>query len=336
MGRLVSICIPTHSAKRLPYLREAVASARAQTHADVESLLSDNGKDEEVLAFGREAEALDPRIRFTRNDRPLGLGGNFNAVLHRARGEYAIIIGDDDRLLPPFCEGLLAACGEETAVVFSNHYVIDEAGAVNDELTRRFLASYGRASLRGGPVADAAACVWRNSVPMSAALIRTKDGQRLGIKPDLSTPDIELFARLAAEGREFVFVPEWLAEYRVHVRSETSNGLGSERLLPYLDPITVPDDVEPLKRQFMSGILGQAVNAALATGDVEGARRLLLHRYYPRLRERPAYVAVHHAIAALPPALSRWSFEAVVDAKRRLAKTKRKLAGAVSPVTASR
>ncbi len=318
MSPRASICIPTHSARRLPYLREAVASALAQTCGDIEVIVSDDGKDPAIREFGEERMRADARVRYRRNAERLGLGGNWNAVTAEARGEYLVIIGDDDRLLPRFVEALLSTGPADTAVFFSNHHVIDSNGSRVDALTHEFLASYGRDALPPGEVANPAAWVWRNSVPMSASLVRTADARRLGIKPDLNTPEIELFARLAAEGQRFVFVPEYLAEYRVHPQSQSAAGLAGDRLIKYLDPIEVPAPVEPTKRRFMGDLLTSSVTNALRAGDVEKARVLLRHRYYPPLMARPAHVLAHRLFASLPSPLAGAVFGAVAGTGRQL------------------
>jgi glycosyltransferase involved in cell wall biosynthesis len=319
----VTICIPTLARERLPYLREAVDCARAQTRKDIEIIISDDAGPPDIERYAREQQELDPRVRYRRNSRRLGLGGNWNAVAQDARGQYLVIIGDDDRLLPPFVETLLAAGGPDTAVLFSNHYVIDSGGARCDELTRETVAAYARDRLEAGPVADASTCVWRNSVPMLASLTRTADVKRMGIKTDLNTPEIELFARLAAEGREFVFVPNYLAEYRVHANSETTAGLATERLVKYLEPIAVPAHVEPVKAAYMGLLLMSAVNRALRDGDVASAREAMRHRYYPPLSHRPSVVTAHRIMAAMSPEMATHAHAFATGARQRFSRAVR-------------
>jgi glycosyltransferase involved in cell wall biosynthesis len=323
LAPLVSICIPTLSAQRLPYLREALASARSQTHTNVEILVRDDGSQDAIRDFVLEQARTDGRVYYARNETRLGLGGNWNALAQWARGEFIVIIGDDDRLLPSFVSRLLSAFTSETAVVFSNHYVIDAEGARVAELTRQFLMTFGRGSLPSGPIADPASCVWQNSVPMSASLLRASHVKRLGIKTDLNTPEIELFARLAAEGHSFVFEPDYLAEYRVHTQSQTSKGLAGERLLRYLEPIPVPAHVEPLKRRVMADILVAGVNKSLKAGDVVAAREMMRHRYYPSVGTRPVRILAQKAFAALPSSVTKWSFGAAVAARRAIRRAPR-------------
>jgi glycosyltransferase involved in cell wall biosynthesis len=324
MNPVATICIPTHAERRLPYLREAVASARAQTCSDIEILISNDDCRVGVLRdFAGEQARVDRRVRYRQNEQRLGLGGNWNAVANDARGTYLVIIGDDDRLLPTFVETLVAAGRPDAAVVFANHHVIDANGDRLEALTHQFLVSFGRATLSAGVVRDPVACVWRNSVPMSSALIRTAEVQRLGIKADLNTPEIELYARLAAEGQTFVFVPEYLGEYRVHPQAITVNGLVGERLIKYLEPIEVPVHVEPLKRAFMGEILLSSVSGLLKQGDLRGARAMMRHRYYPSLVEQPKRVMAYGAIGLLPASLARRALTTAASLRQRVRRSLR-------------
>jgi glycosyltransferase involved in cell wall biosynthesis len=276
---LVSIAIPT--LERLNYLKEAVASACAQTHRRVEILIGDDGRDESLREWCLNQVGADARIRYLRNERRLGLAGNWNALADAARGEYLVIIGDDDRLLPRFVSALLRASAPHTSVVFSNHYLIDESGRRLEAESVECTRAYARDALPEGRVNDAAAVVWRNSVPVCASLIRTDDVRRLRFKEDLNTPEIEFFIRLANEGAEFTFTPEYLSEYRTHPKSATASGLLSERLAPYLIPLPAPSGAEKYKRRFMAPLLADAVGRSLQRGDRETARDFLRSSYYP-------------------------------------------------------
>lgn len=279
---LVTIAIPT--LERLHYLKEAVASARAQEHTRVEILIGDDGRDESLRRWCLGQAASDERVRYMRHERRLGLAGNWNALAGAARGEYLVIIGDDDRLLPRFVSALLEAATPNTSVVFSNHHLIDGRGRRLEAETAECTRTYARDALAAGPVADTAAVVWRNSVPICASLIRAEDVRRLRFKEDLNTPEIELFIRLANEGRAFTFVPDYLSEYRTHPHSATAAGLRSERLAPYLMRLPAPAGAETYKRRFMAPLLADAVSRSLQRGDREAARGFLRSDYYPRPR----------------------------------------------------
>jgi glycosyltransferase involved in cell wall biosynthesis len=277
---IVTIAIPTFN--RLPYLKEAVASALAQTYDRLEVLIGDDGTSETTRKWGEQFAANDARVRYQRNSRNLGLAGNWNALADEARGEFLVIIGDDDRLLPNFITTLVEIIEPHAQVAFANHYLINSEGVRLDAESRKCTHDYERDRLLTGEVTDAVACVWKNSVPMSAALLRTADVKRLRFKEDLNTPEIELFARLANEGGRFVFMPEYLSEYRVHARSATSAGLQSEKLVEYLSAIPVSAEAAPFKREFMAGLLVDAVSRCLQLNEREQAQQFLRHEYYPR------------------------------------------------------
>ncbi len=274
----ISICIPT--VDRLPYLRESVVSAQAQSIGAVEILIGDDGDSDELRTWALDAAAADERVRYLKTPRRLGLAGNWNFLADSATGEFLTIIGDDDRLLPEFAERLLHETTNEVAVVFSNHYVIDDAGRRLIDASHEITRQYGRDTMSRGRLANAMQTVWRNSVPISASIMRTEVIRRLRFKPDINAPEIELFARLSLEGAAFVFVPEYLSEYRSHAGSETARGLTLDRLAEYLEVIEVPADVEQAKRDCLAQVLAAGVGIRLARGDLAGARRLCNSRYY--------------------------------------------------------
>lgn len=284
MTPLVTITIPTYN--RLQYLKEAVGSALVQSYENIEILIGDDGINPAIQEWCEQQAKQNSKIRYQKNPRNLGLAGNWNALADSARGEYLMIIGDDDRLLPEFIRKCLTAVLPDGAVVFSNQNIINHDGQLLKEETQRYPKLYGRDTLPSGWLADPEACAWRNSIPISAALLRTADVKRLRFKEDMNTPEIELFVRLAGEGARFAFVPEILAEYRVHPQSATSTGLKSERLAEYLMEIPVRPETEKHKAALLAKIMVNAVSRCLVAGDREKARRLFWSRYYPSLERK--------------------------------------------------
>jgi glycosyltransferase involved in cell wall biosynthesis len=297
----VSICIPTF--ERLNYLREAVASARAQTWHDIEILIGDDGNSSELRAWCLGQVAEDGRVRYEKTPSRLGLAGNWNFLAGLARGDYLTLMGDDDRLLPSFVELLLdQATRDDVSVVFSNHYIIDPRGNRSASESQAFTELYARSELEPGLVDNPQMFVWRGAVPMSASIVRSGDVRRLMFKTDINTPELELFVRLAAEGARFSFVNDYLAEYRVHAGSATSAGLTIDRLAEYLEVIEVAPRIEATKRECLERLLVGGVGIRLARGNVEGARTLLANRYYPQSNGNLA-ILIQRLLLALPGAL---------------------------------
>ena len=148
MTPLVSIIIPTFDRPR--YLQEAIESGLAQTYSNIEVLIFDNGTLDETLAVAGDAARRDPRVRFQRNERNLGMSANFNALARAARGEFLVAIGDDDRLLPEFVSRLVGVMRPELGVAFSNHYLINAEGTRLEPESREYTRHYGRDTIPAG------------------------------------------------------------------------------------------------------------------------------------------------------------------------------------------
>ena len=95
----LSICIPTYN--RCNYLANCLHSIAANTNyskEDIQICISDNCSTDETEVVVRHAqEKID--IVYSKNERNIGLSGNFINVVNMADGEYVWIIGDDDLLL---------------------------------------------------------------------------------------------------------------------------------------------------------------------------------------------------------------------------------------------
>ncbi len=309
MNKLVTICIPTD--RRLYFLKEAVASALAQTYPEIEVLISqdprENGLDESIRSWCIELAKQNPKAKYQSHSRCLGLAGNWNACVDAAAGEYLVMIGDDDRLLPNFVEKMMQTA-EGASVVFSNHFFINEKGCLLEKETKYYSQKSYRNRLPPGPVHGPDVCIWSNAVPMSASLIRTDQLRQLRFKEDLNTPEIELFLRLAQAGGTFVFVPDYLMEYRSHADSETEIGLALERLIPYLVGIPASTSAEPFKRRFLGECFLAAVDTSLLEGRFQEARAYSKNEYYVKDRGQSIKRMAQDVCLALPPAIGIWLY----------------------------
>jgi glycosyltransferase involved in cell wall biosynthesis len=98
------------------FLAEAVESVRAQTYADWELLLVDDGSRDGSTAMARRFAAAAPgRIRYLRHfwHRNRGMSATRNLGIRHARGRYVAFLDSDDMLLPH-------ALAEEVALLDSH------------------------------------------------------------------------------------------------------------------------------------------------------------------------------------------------------------------------
>jgi glycosyltransferase involved in cell wall biosynthesis len=100
----VTIGIPTINRSRLAL--RAIGSALAQSYADIEVIVSDDGSTDDTVQRVRELQ--DRRVVLFEQPTRLGLVGNFNFCLHHASGEFFLLLGDDDVLMPDAIARLVA------------------------------------------------------------------------------------------------------------------------------------------------------------------------------------------------------------------------------------
>ncbi len=125
---LVSVGIPTYN--RATKLTRAVESVLAQTHRNLELVISDNASTDTTEAVGRAFCEEDSRVRYLRSPVNRGPTANFNTLFGELRGDYLMLLSDDDWL----DEGYVASCLDElnrrTSHVLAcgiAHYVRDGA-----------------------------------------------------------------------------------------------------------------------------------------------------------------------------------------------------------------
>jgi len=125
---LVSICIPTYNRARMIPL--AIESALAQSYPNIEVLVVDNASTDDTAAV--VASFHDDRLKYFKNERNLGLFGNFNRCVELAAGEYIHILHSDDYVDSDFTTTCMAFFKDHPSVVMTS----TRARIVNGEVER--------------------------------------------------------------------------------------------------------------------------------------------------------------------------------------------------------
>ncbi len=123
---LVSICIPTF--RRTTYIRQCLESCLYQTHKNIEIIVHDD-TDNDSIRFIVESYN-SPLITYIQNKPALGLTAKLNHFLEIARGEWCVIVCDDDILDASFLTRVLAQvkAHPDATLVRSRYLLIDEGG----------------------------------------------------------------------------------------------------------------------------------------------------------------------------------------------------------------
>jgi glycosyltransferase involved in cell wall biosynthesis len=114
----VTVGVPTRN--RAALLPRALESVLAQTHADLELVVSDNASTDATPATCAAFAERDKRVRVVRQPENVGLTENFNRLLGEATGEFVMVLADDDWLEPTYVEHCLAALDADPGLVLAS------------------------------------------------------------------------------------------------------------------------------------------------------------------------------------------------------------------------
>lgn len=114
----ISVIMPTYNVRH-EYLKEAINSILSQTYTDFELIICDDcspdGAPDDVISSYN-----DPRIRYIKNDKNLGIAANTNKLINLANGEYIAQMDNDDIAMPQRLE--------KTCAFLDTHPDVDYVG----------------------------------------------------------------------------------------------------------------------------------------------------------------------------------------------------------------
>ena len=96
----VSVIIPVKNGN--PYINAAIKSVLAQTFCNFELIISENFSTDDTLKTIQIFS--DCRIKTVIPPQPLSLVENWNFALKHAQGEFVVLLGADDIILPDHLE----------------------------------------------------------------------------------------------------------------------------------------------------------------------------------------------------------------------------------------
>jgi glycosyltransferase involved in cell wall biosynthesis len=225
-GPLVTIAIPTFN--RAALLRGCVQAALSQTYTNIEVLVSDNASTDDTTKVLREFN--DKRLRVMRQETNIGLYPNLNACVAGARGEYVVLVCDDDRISPWLIERCVDVIGKQTqvpiVVALSNFHLVS-SGQTRPPRTSRRTGS----GLRNGTDVLLEFLTDEITVAICSVMVRTEALRlRGGFPLDLPhTGDIAAWAPLLFEGK-VGFVNEACTTFNFHDDSVTGRMSVTEAL----------------------------------------------------------------------------------------------------------
>ena len=219
-GAKVTIAIPTLN--RVGYLRLALESALGQTYENIEVIVSNNASTDDTAQY--LGLCTDARLRVLQQPELLPMTENWNACVAAAKGEYFLLLSDDDILEPDTVRELVAGYAIQDGhhapgIVYCGCLTIDAAG---DEIARANRQSPPRETARE---LIQAFFDGKRDLCFCAVLLRTAD-----ILPGFPASykvacDAAVWMRACMRGGSAVFIPKQLVRYRIHQNLSSATSL---------------------------------------------------------------------------------------------------------------
>jgi glycosyltransferase involved in cell wall biosynthesis len=244
----LTIAIPFY--KGHAYLRAAIDSVLRQRSPNWKLVVCDDGPEAGTAEL--VASFADPRIRYLRNERNLGMAGNWNRCLEVNESDLVNLLHNDDELLPNYVEVMLGAAREypQAAAFFCRAKVIDAAGKESFSFVdhvKRYLQpkrkgplvlegqSAVEALMHGDFIMCPTVCYRKSRLP--AEHFRT-DWQMV--------LDLDFFTRILLDGGTMVGLPAVAYAYRRH--AENATAAYTESLLRFEEESRLHDHVAAVAR----------------------------------------------------------------------------------------
>jgi glycosyltransferase involved in cell wall biosynthesis len=214
----VSVVVPAYN--QAHYLPQTLDSIRAQSYADYEIVLVDDGSTDETPAVVRRYAAT---VRYIHQSNQ-GLAAARNTGIRAARGRYVALLDSDDAWAPDYLAKMMALAQQDskTAVFYCGVSYIDENG--------RGLPQRG--SSRVVPPEQMYSTLLRaNFLVPSTILMRREAALAIGLfDPNFRRlQDWEMWLRLLRRGYSFRGIPDQLVRYRIHDSSLSTDPGGGQR-----------------------------------------------------------------------------------------------------------
>jgi glycosyltransferase involved in cell wall biosynthesis len=240
----ISVAIPFFS--NVVYLDLALRSLVAQTDPDWTAVIVDDASTE-VGAAEVVVNLGDPRVRYLRNERNLGVAANFNRCLEVAGdADVVVVLHADDELEP----GYIAAMREAhttfpmATCVAPRVTVVDANGVPTRTLADSVKAALWPRTLPATSVGDTGLSRLMRGLFFYCPSV----SYRVALLPELrfderwqQVMDLDLYARILLSGGSIALVPDRVYRYRRH--GDTMTAQNSRSLVRLAEEVSVSREV---------------------------------------------------------------------------------------------
>ena len=207
---LVSVCMSAYNHDK--YVADAIESVLNQTYRDLELVIVDDCSTDNTKAILEKYKLIDNRIRVLYHDKNQGIATTANDSINAAKGKLISFIGSDDTWALDKLERQIRLYEKnKDKVIWSDGEVINSYGEFTGEKVTKRMSTPPK---RTGNLFQELLCedyIFGQSVLFSAELAKA-----VSFDSSFKLVNDHLYFVNLAKIREFAFMPEALANYRVH------------------------------------------------------------------------------------------------------------------------
>lgn len=214
---LISIVIATYN--RAELIGETIESVQSQTYSNWECIIVDDGSLDNTKEVVKNYERADSRIKYINRppEKPKGPNGSRNYGIENAKGVFIMSLDSDDLLLPQYLELKVAVLVANPLIdgVLSKTIMVSE----DKKLIKKEMRTYLTDNLLIDFITLKISwymhdILWRKSFLENKTLFNENLFKML---------DRDFHIRRLAEYPKLVLVDDYLALYRIHPNSNSSN-----------------------------------------------------------------------------------------------------------------
>jgi len=201
--------MPAHNEQR--HIGEAVESVLAQTWADFELIILDDGSTDSTRQIAEGYAARDARVR-VESHANIGIAPTLNKGFELASSEWVAQMHSDDVMMPNRIERQMAFVSEHPELAVASSWI-------------KHINTEGKIIARGNTPLTTHEAVEKLylsnelvGISHPAAILRKSSVQAVGgyRKQFRVNEDLDLWARLLENGFKILVQPEYLLKYRIH------------------------------------------------------------------------------------------------------------------------
>lgn len=204
------ISIVTASYNQAQFIEQTIDSVLSQGYPDLEYIIMDGGSKDGSVDIIRKYEK---HLAYWISEKDQGAADAIAKGFSKATGTILAYLNSDDLYLPGSLAAMAEALNEpEVDVAYGNMYWIDSDGKTIGEQRQTPFTRKGY--LFGGSTLQQPATFWKRDLYLECG----------GMDPSYRfTFDTDLFFRFALKGARFKHVNKFVASFRIHSQSKSTN-----------------------------------------------------------------------------------------------------------------